>query len=87
MAIFDESTGKMMETRELLRHPDPKIRKRWEKLVSNKVGRLLKGIGRKANNGKSRVGDGHDTFCFIKKSQLPKGKKVKYARFSCNVEP
>ena len=30
MAVFDESTGKMMEMRELLHHPDPKVRIEWE---------------------------------------------------------
>ena len=33
MAVFDETIGKMMEMRELLRHLDPKVRKKWETLV------------------------------------------------------
>lgn len=65
MAVFDEATGKMMEMRDIVRHPDPIVCKRWERAVSNKVGRLLKGIERKNNNGQSRVSDGHDTFHFI----------------------
>ena len=87
MAVFDESTGKMMEMRELLHHPDPTVRKELETSVANEFGRLLKGIGKETNNGKSRVGDGHDTFHFIHKSQVPKNKKVTYARFCCDVRP
>ena len=87
MAVFDESTGTMMEMRELRRHSDPKIRDVWETSVANEFGRLLKGIGRKNNNGKSRVGEGHDTFHFIKKERVPRDKKVTYARFCCDVRP
>ena len=74
MAVFDEATGKMMEMQQLVRHPNPEIRKKWIKSVSNEYGRLMKGVGRKTNNGKSRVGDGHDTFRFIKKSEVPRDK-------------
>ena len=76
-----------MEMRDLVRHLDQEIQKKWKHSVSNKFGRLMKGIGRKQNNGKSRVGDGHDTFRFIKKHQIPKGRKVTYARFCCDVRP
>ena len=38
----------------------------------------------KSKNGESRVGDGHDTFHFIKRNQVPKGSKVTYARFCCD---
>ena len=68
-AVFDETTGKMMEIRDLVQYPDQTIQNRWTKAVSNEFGRLLKGIGRKANNGESRVGDGHDTFHFIKRAK------------------
>ena len=87
MAVFDESTGKMMEMRDLLRHPDPTVRKEWETSVANELGQLLICIFKTTNNGKSRVGDGHDTFHFIHKSQVPQKKKVTYARFYCDVRP
>ena len=87
MAVFDETTGKMMEMRDLVKHPDPEIRKQWNHSVANEFGRLMKGIGRKKNNGISRVGDGHDTFRFIKKEEVPKGRKVTYARFCCDQRP
>ena len=46
MAVFNEGTGKMMEKKDLIRHPDPVVCKRWERAVSNKFGRLLKEIER-----------------------------------------
>ena len=81
MAVFNEATGRLMEMRDLVRHPDPEIRKRWNTSVANKFGRLMKGIGQKKNNGKSRVGDGYDTFQFIKEKDIPKERKVIYGRF------
>ena len=47
--------------------------------------RLMKGIGMK-QDGKSQV-QGCDTFHFIRKNQVPKGKKVTYARFCCDIRP
>lgn len=65
-----------MEIRDLVKHPDPKIREVWIRGRLNEFGRLLKGIGMKRER-KSRV-IGHDTMHFIKKSQAPKNKKVAY---------
>ena len=53
MAVFDEATGKMMEMRDLVRHPDPETQKQWNRSVSNEFGWLMKGIGQKQKNGKS----------------------------------
>ena len=79
MAVYDDATGKMMEIRDLAKHPDPKIREVWTRARLNEFGRLLKGIGMK-REGTSRV-IGHDTMHFIKKSQAPKNKKVTYIRW------
>ena len=84
-AMYDEETGKMMEMRDLRNHPNKKKREEWDRLSANEYGRLMKGIGMK-QEGKSRV-QGCDTFHFIKKNQIPKGKKVTYARFCCDVRP
>ena len=45
----------------------------------------MKGIGMK-QEGKSQV-QGFDTFHVIHKHQIPKGKKVTYARFCCDIRP
>ena len=44
----------------------------------------MKGIGMK-REGKSQV-NGFDTFHFIHRHQIPKNKKVTYARFFCDVQ-
>ena len=46
-AVYNEESGRMMEMRDLVRHLNPEIRKRWIKAVSNEYGRLMKGIGKK----------------------------------------
>merc|ERR1711884_210352 len=84
-AVYDKETEKMMEMRNLRNHPNKKKREEWDRSSANEYGRLMKGIGMK-REGKSRV-QGCDTFHFIKKNQIPKGKKVTYARFCCDVRP
>ena len=71
--------------RDLRNHPNKKKREEWDRSSGNEYGRLMKDIGKKWE-GKSRV-QGCDTFHFIKKNQIPKGKKVTYARFCCDVRP
>ena len=84
-AVYDDETGKMMEMRDLRNHPNKKKREEWDRSSANEYGRLMKGIGMK-REGKSRV-QGFDTFHFIRKNQVPKGKKFTYARFCCNIRP
>ena len=52
-AVFDEATKKMMEMRELIKHPDPIIRARWIIELANEWGKLLLGLG-KGNNRKGK---------------------------------
>ena len=84
-AVYDEETGKMMEMCNFRNHPNPTIRKEWECSVSNEYGWLMKEIGMK-RKGKSWV-QGFHTFHFIHKNQIPKGRKITYARFCCDVRP
>ena len=64
-AVFDESTKKMMEMRELIKHPDPIIRARWIIELANEWGKLLLGVGKgNIRKGNSRVGYGHNTIKF-----------------------
>ena len=43
----------------------------------------MKGAGRNTN-GTQRV-KGSDTLLFIHKKDIPKGKKITYARFCCDI--
>ena len=46
-SVFDEETRKQMVMKELINHPNPIIKEKWIHSVSNKYGRLLKGVGKK----------------------------------------
>jgi hypothetical protein len=71
-AVIDEETRKTMEYRDLLR--DPKHREDWSRAAVNEFGRLFNGVG-KNKDGTQRV-VGTNTCHWIKRSQVPKGKKV-----------
>ena len=78
-AVLDHETGKMMNYRDLLRHP--KYREDWSKSSANEFGRLAQGVG-------DRV-EGTDTIFFIHKHEVPSDrfKDVTYASFVCTVRP
>ena len=79
MAVMDQSTGKMMNYWQLLRHKDPAIRKAWELSSANEYGRLANGIGGRVK--------GTNTIKFIRKTDVPADRRrdVTYGSFICNV--
>jgi hypothetical protein len=46
MPAFDEATGKMLEYRNLMKHPDPNIGKQWQRLSANEFRRTMQGVGK-----------------------------------------
>ena len=48
MAVFDETTGKMLEYRHLtlINHEDHKVRKKWQLSSANKFSRTMGGVGK-----------------------------------------
>jgi hypothetical protein len=83
MPVFDETTGKMLEYRHLINHPDPKVRKQWQISSANEFGRTMQGVG-KNRPEEDRI-KGTDTMHLIKKCNIPKGKKITYARFVSEI--
>ena len=79
LAVMDQSTGKMMNYRQLLRHEDPKVRKAWELSSANEYGRLANGIGGRVK--------GTNTIKFIRKNDVPADRRrdVTYGSFLCKV--
>ncbi|GAX15903.1 hypothetical protein FisN_2Lu385 [Fistulifera solaris] len=77
-SVFDATTGKHLEYRDLIRLPHTK--QSWLKSAANEFGRLAQGL-------KSRKIHGTDTITFISKSRVPNGRKVTYARFVCTLRP
>jgi hypothetical protein len=82
-AVFDEATGKMLEYRHLMNHPDPEIRKTWQRSSANEYGRTMQGVGKNRQEGEEIAGT--DTMHLIKKCNIPKGKKITYARFVSEI--
>jgi hypothetical protein len=83
-AVFDEVTGKMLEYRHLMNHPDPEIRKTWQRSSANEYGRTMQGVGKNRQKGEEIAGT--DTMHLIKKCNISKGKKITYARFVSEIQ-
>ena len=82
-SVIDETTGKKMEYRDLIKHP--KFKDDWLVSGSNEFGRLFQGIGKNADGTQRVVGT--NTCVWINRSQVPKHKKVTYARIVVDVRP
>ena len=77
------TAGKQGSLTNIFRCPDATT---WTRSTANKWGRLLPhGVGhtRPVKEEKKRTG----TLFFIKKTQVPAGRKVTYANFVCNIRP
>lgn len=79
MAVMDEDSGKMLNYRQLMRHP--KFKRAWSKSSANEFGRLAQGVGGRVK--------GTDTMRFIREIEVPKQRRkdVTYGSFVCNVRP
>jgi hypothetical protein len=75
-AVINEETGKSMEYKDLLK--DPKYREDWSRAAANEFGHLFNGVGKNADGTQRIVGT--NTCHWIRRSQVPRGKKVTYAR-------
>jgi hypothetical protein len=77
--IHDHNTGQYLNYQQLIH--DPKLSKLWMKLLANKFGRLVQGVGGQVK--------GANTIFFIHKDQVPKDreKDVLYGSFSYDMKP
>ena len=82
-AVLDKATGKKLEYRQLIKHPDYKDA--WNLSGANEFGRLLQGIGHNPD-GTQRI-QGTNTCFFIHKHNIPRDKKATYARIVCEERP
>jgi hypothetical protein len=74
--MYHPVTG-MRENYDQLKKREPD---RWNRSMANEMGRLAQGVG-------TRMKSGTDTTYFIKRNQVPKGKKVTYANAICDYRP
>jgi hypothetical protein len=77
-SIWDENLKKWMSLRDLLKHPDPSVRTTWERSSCKEYGGLFQGHGDTK---------GKDVCKFIKKEDVPPGKKVTYPRTTVAFRP
>jgi hypothetical protein len=78
--VMDKDTGKILQYRQLLRHPQ--LKQAWTKSSANEFGRLAKGVG-------GRIKNPTETIRFIKYEDIPKNRRkdVTYGSFVCSVRP
>jgi hypothetical protein len=79
LAVMDKATGKMLNYRQLIRHPD--YNADWTLSSANEFGRLANGVGGRVK--------GTNTITFIPKAAVPpnRRKDVTYGTFVCTVRP
>ena len=79
LAVMDKTTGKMLNYRQLIRHPD--YHAEWTRSSANEFGRLANGVGGRIK--------GTNTIRFIPKAKVPKDrhKDITYGTFVCTVRP
>ena len=79
-AVLDVDSGKMLEYRQLLKHPT--MKNDWAHSSANEFGRLFQGIG-------GRIAKPTNTCFFIHKHEVPQDrfKEVTYGKFVCSVRP
>ena len=80
LAVLDKQSGKMLNYRQLLRHPDYK--KPWRISSANEFGRLANGMG-------GRIKNPTKTIRFIRRDDIPKDRRkdVTYGQFVCTERP
>ena len=78
-SVVDPSTGKQLEYKQLINHPDRKLRQTWQCSSANEFGSLAQGIG-------GRI-EGTDTIKFLRYHEMPKNHCPTYARFVCEIRP
>ena len=78
-SITDPSTGKQLEYKQLINHPDRKIRQMWQHSSANEFGCLAQGMG-------GRI-EGTDTIKFLRYHEMLKNRRPTYVRFVCEIHP
>jgi hypothetical protein len=76
---------RLLEYRHLTKHKDPEIRKKWQLSGANEFGRTMQGVG-KTRSKDDRI-ERTDTMHLIHKCDIPKNKKMTYARFCSDIRP
>jgi hypothetical protein len=76
-SVTDPVTGQVQEYRHLVQGP---TRTQWVTGLANEFGRLCQGVG-------TRMPHGTETIVFIRKADVPNGRKVTYGRIVAQIRP
>ena len=76
-AVTDPHTGKQLEYKQLINHPDHELRRTWQRSCANEFGRLAQGVG-------GRI-DGTETIKFLHHHEMPMNRRPTYACFACEI--
>ena len=77
-SIWDEELKKFAAYKDLSKHPNPSIRRRWTTSGENEFGRLFQGF---------LDTKGMDVLDWIRHSEVPVHKTVTYPRYTVNIRP
>ena len=76
-AVTDPDTGKPLEYKQPISHPNSHLRKTWQHSSANEFGRLAQGVGGQIT--------GTETIRFIHHHEMPQTQQPTYAHFMCEV--
>lgn len=76
-AVIHPETGQKLEYRHLIKIPG--MKDIWEKSFANEIGRLAQGVGGRIK--------GSNSIFFIRRNQIPPGRKVTYTKLVCDIRP
>ena len=78
-AVTDPDTGKQLEYKQLINHPNCHLRKTWQHSSANEFGHLAQGVG-------GRIA-GTERIRFIHHQEMPPTWRPTYAHFVCEIRP
>ena len=78
-AVMDPDTGKQLEYKQLISHPNNHLCQTWQHSSANEFGQLAQGVGGHIT--------GTETIKFIQYHEMPKNRRPTYASFMCEVRP
>ena len=78
-AVTDPDTGKQLEYKQLINHPNCHLRKNWQHSSANEFGCLAQGVGGRI----ART----EMIRFIHHHEMPPTRRPTYASFVCKIRP
>ena len=78
-SVTDPNTGKQLEYKQLINHPDSTICQTGQRSSANEFGRLVQGVGGWI--------EGTETIKFLHYHEMPMNRRPTYAHFVCDIRP